>query len=120
MRINKQSNYNRQNNEDYIKDADNDLTNVFFMSQGRVRFGNGTTNTPGENISGGFVVFTSSATANAEDIVAHGLSSTPVGYIVINKDKAGVLYSSTTTANTTNIYFKSDTATTEYSVFVLK
>lgn len=46
------------------------------------------------NIDGMFVTFTTSATPDAENTVTHNLGRIPVGYIVTDSNKAGVVYSS--------------------------
>lgn len=105
---------------DYLKVIDYDLSNLFLCLQNRVRFGSGTDGTEGENISGEFQVFTTSATPDAENTIAHTLGAVPIGYIVLKQDKAGSLYSGTTTWTSTNIYLKSDIASVTFTVFLLK
>lgn len=103
----------------YLEDVDTDLFNIFLCLQGRVRFGDGTDNARGENISGEFHTFTT-AGANTEVVVPHTLNATPVGRIVISQDKAGSLYSSTTAWTSTNIYVKCDVASVTFKIFLLK
>ena len=123
MRVTKQSNYatfRHSRHEDYISGVETDLTTIFTALKGRLRFGSGTDNARGENISGEFQQFVTSGTANAEFTVAHGLSSTPAGYLITSSDAPGILYSSSTTANTSSIYFKCSVTTASFTVFLLK
>lgn len=110
---------NRPDAEGYKKDLDTDIFNLFLFAQGRVRFGNGTHSGRGENISGEFRTFLSGA-ADAETAVPHGIGEVPIGYIVLNQDKAGILYSSATAWTSTNVYLKSSVSATTYKIFLLK
>lgn len=126
MRIAKVSSTNTFKNgnaEDYVSDVNSDLTNIFLAISGRIRFGSGTDGTAGENISGQFQQFTTSATPDAENTIAHTLGSVPVGYIILGQDKAGSLYqlAGTGTAWTSsNIYLKCNVASVTFLVFLLK
>jgi hypothetical protein len=124
MRIVKKSNYrgfeDEKDSQNYARGVDSDLTNLFLMSQGRVRFGAPTDGTAGENICGEFQVFTSDGTADNAFSVAHGLSSTPHGYIVLKQNKAGSLYDSGTTWTTSDVNFKCDTASVDFTIFLIK
>jgi len=98
---------------------DNDLRKIYDWSNGRVEFGTPTDGFRGENIAGRFQTFTTSATPDAENTVAHGLGATPSGaYIVMSQDKAGSLYKSGTW-NSTNAFFKCDVASVTFTVFIL-
>jgi hypothetical protein len=124
VRINKRSNLvkGKQNQESYLKDIDADVKNLFFLSKGRVRFGDGNVGET-ENISGQFVDLTSHASANTEFAVAHTLGSIPVGFIVLYQDKAGSLYQAPTTGTSwtsTNIYLKSDVSSLSAKIFLLQ
>jgi len=105
--------------EEYLGDVDTDLSNIFLAFQGRVRFGDGVSGGRGENISGEFRTITT-AGANTEVVVPHTLGAVPVGYIVIGRNKAAHLYDSTTANTKTNLYVKSDVATTIFKIFLLK
>lgn len=107
----------------YLRNLDSDIERLYLLTQGRVRFGTGTDGDRGENLSGEFVQFTTSGSANAENTIAHTLGSVPIGYIIIGQNKAASLYqlSDTGTAWTSsNIYLKCDTATVTFNVFLLK
>ncbi len=106
-----------------VRAFDNDLKNIVFALNGRIRFGGGGDGDRGENIAGEFQEFTTSATPDAENTLAHGLGSIPIGYLILGQDKAGSLYQldDTGTAWTaTNIYLKCDVASVTFLVFLLK
>ena len=71
-----------------------------------------------ENFDSVYVSFTSSATPNAENTVAHTLGKVPTGFIVVDKNKAAHLYRNGTTATKTNIYLKSDVASVAFTILV--
>ncbi len=106
--------------KNYLLSVDTDLRNLVNLSQNRIRFGTGSDGADGENVSGSFKVFTSNAVADTEETIAHGLGAVPIGFIVINRDKASSLYDSGTAWTSTNAYVKSDTASTTYTVFFIK
>lgn len=113
----------QDNIEDYLKSLDKDVSNLFLMSQGRIEFGEATSGKEGLNISGEYIYFTSSGTANLEFNVSHTLGVVPRGYLVIYKDKAGDLYQGPTTGTawtTDTIYLKCSVATVTFMVFLLK
>jgi len=129
MQVAKQSLLNLQNIEDdsgrreYIRSVDNDLRNLFIMSQANVRFGTGTDGDRGENMAGEFQKFTSDGSADTEFSVTHTLGVVPIGTIVLGQDKAGSLYqlSDTGTAWTsTTVYYKCDVASVTFLVFLIK
>ena len=73
-----------------------------------------------DNIDCRLVSFTSNATPDTEDEVAHTLGKTPQGYVVYGKDKAGDLYTSTggTAWDATNMYLKCTVASVAYKIIV--
>ncbi len=82
----------------------------------RVSFGS----TAGEkagNFDGQWIQFTSGL-ADAENTVAHQLNRVPTGYLVAQRNKAGVLYNGATAWDVSNIYLKCDVATTIFRIFV--
>lgn len=83
---------------------------------GSLGFGNGT---DVENVRGAWVTYTSNAVANTEDTVPHGLAVVPIGFIVIRRDKAGVVYDGGTSWTNSNLYLKCSTASTVITMFVL-
>jgi hypothetical protein len=70
------------------------------------------------NFDGQWIEFTSSATPDAENTVEHDLDRIPTGYIVGQRNKAGVLYNGTTTWTSSNIYLKCNVASTAFRIFV--
>lgn len=115
--------FNRGHQDDYASDADGDLHTLFLALSGRLRFGDGTTATNGENISGQFVDVTTSATPDAENTIAHTVGSVPVGYLVLHQDKAGTLYQGPTTGTSwtsTALYLKCNVASVTYKLFLLR
>lgn len=71
-----------------------------------------------DNIDCVFVSFTSSATPDAENTVAHTLGKTPTGYIVYSKNKAGDIYDGTTAWTASNIYLKVNVASVAVNIIV--
>ncbi len=112
-------NYKSEPN-DPLSAIDNDLTNLFLLSQGRVRFGTGSDGDRGENISGEFQVYTSNGSADTEDTIAHGIGAVPIGYIVLNQDKGSNVYDSGTAWTSTNIYLKQTGTSVVTTLFLLK
>jgi hypothetical protein len=65
------------------------------------------------------VAYTSNASANTEDTVTHNLGRIPIGYLVIDRDKAGMVYSSNKGAwTTTTMRLKCDVGTTATTLLV--
>jgi len=91
---------------------------IILVLSGRVAFCNGdiSNQEKGENIDGQFLVFTSEG-ADAQTTIAHSLGRVPSGYIVVSQNKAASLYTDTTWT-TSNIYLKSSTATTNFTIFI--
>lgn len=99
------------------------LNKIFYLLQGRVSFGTGTDGVSGQNISGQFQQFTTSATPDAENTIAHTVGSIPLGAIILWQSKAGSLYQGPTTGTawtSTNIYLKCSVASVEFLVFLIK
>lgn len=122
MRLVKTSNMStREDTKDqYQKNVDNDIANLFTAMAGRIRLGTGVDGARGENISGEFQVFTSNATPDSEDTIAHTVGAVPVGYIVLKQNKAGSLYTGSTTWTSSNVYFKCNVASVTFTIFLLK
>ena len=120
MKIAKTCNIALSNQENYIKAADTDLKNIFLALQGRIRFGTVGDGDRGENISGEWQVFTTNATPDTEDTIAHTIGAIPQGYIVVSQSLAGSLYLGTTAWTATNVYFRCSVASVAVKVFLLK
>lgn len=56
--------------------------------------------------------------ANTEFTVAHSLKRIPTGYLVIRRDKGGVIYDSGTTFTVANIYLKCSVANAAITVLI--
>lgn len=122
MKISKTSNLSKRDNKEdsYQRNLDNDVGNLCTALKGRVRFGTGTDGARGENISGEFQVFTTSATPDAENTIAHTIGAIPVGYIIVKQDKAGSLYLGSTSWTSSNVYLKCSVASVAFTIFLLK
>lgn len=71
-----------------------------------------------DNVDCRSLTFTTSATPDASNTIAHTLGKVPIGYIVIYQNKAGSLYDSGTTWTSTNIYLKSNIASVAFRILV--
>lgn len=71
-----------------------------------------------DNFDGIFVTFSSSATPDAENTVAHELGKIPTGFIVTSLDKGAVVYKGPTAFTDSNIYLKVNTASVAVTVFI--
>ena len=124
MKLSKLSNYvgfKISKSEDYIRNADTDLKNLFLFTQGRIRFGSGTTNTFGENVAGEYWVVTTPTVTNYEFSITHNLGAVPTGgYLVTSQNGAGDLYTATGSNTATKAYFRSNVTSTNFTVFLLK
>ena len=109
----------RRKKEERINPVDNDLNNIIFALQGNLRFGDAVDGENGENVSGVWVSYTTNASANTEDAVSHSLGSEPIGFIVTNIDKGGVVYDSGTSWTDTTIYLKCSVASANVTLFLL-
>lgn len=61
---------------------------------------------------------TTNGTANTEDAVSHSLKRVPTGYLILNRDKAGVVYDSGTPWTATSIYLKCSVATVAVKIMI--
>jgi hypothetical protein len=131
MRLAKQNIYrakfgDKENSEDItsqIRRLNDDLTKVYEAFKGRIDFGTGVDGENGVNIAGQFQEFTTSATPDAENTIAHTVGSIPIGVIIMHQDKAGSLYQGPTTGTNwtaTNVYLKCDVASVTFNVFLIK
>jgi hypothetical protein len=127
MIVTKGSSYKGENQytdkENFVRDIDADVTSLFLLAQGRIRFGNGVDGANLENISGQWQQFTSDGVANTEFSVAHTVGAIPVGYIIVWQDKAGSLYQGPTTGTawtSTAVYLKCSVASVTFKIALLK
>ncbi len=108
---------------DYIVALDKDVESLFKLAQSRIRFGTASDGSQGENISGEYQLFTTSATPDAENTIAHTLGAIPIGYLIFYQDKAGDLYQGPTTGtnwSSTQIFLKCDVASVTFLIFLVK
>lgn len=70
-----------------------------------------------DNFDAVFVTYTSNATPNTEDTVAHTLGKVPTGYIPVLKDKAGDFYN-TSALTKTNLLIKCSVASVTTTLLV--
>ena len=81
--------------------------------------GTGEQGTQAGNLFGQYLEFTSPSVADTEFALPHGLGYTPVGYLVVKRDKAGTLYvSSSGSWKSDTVYFK-DSAGTALNLIIL-
>lgn len=100
-----------------------ELTKLFTVLQGRVSFGTGVDGIDGQNIEGQWQSYTSNGTPDTEDTLAHTVGSIPLGYIVMNQDKAGSVYGTPvlgTAWTATNVYLKCNVASVTFLLFLVK
>lgn len=103
-----------------LRRMDQDFLNLFLLAQGRIRFGTGTDGDRGENISGEWQVISDTGSADTEFSVTHTIGSVPIGFLVMSRNKGGVVYNSSTQWTTTTVYLKCTTANTNITIFLLK
>ena len=72
-----------------------------------------------DNFNAQIVTVTDTGLVNTEFVVAHTLKQVPIGFIVINIDKAGVVYNSGTIWTTANIYLKCSVASCLTKLIIL-
>jgi hypothetical protein len=89
-----------------LSNMNNDLKNIFDKG---ISFS--------ENFDCVFVTYTSNATPNTEDTVAHTLGKLPTGYIPILKDKAGDFYN-TSSPTKTDLLIKCSVASVTTTLLV--
>src|SRR3989337_89823 len=71
-----------------------------------------------DNVDGVWVSYTSNATPDTQDSVAHTLKRTPKGFLVMSINKAGTVYKSAA-FDATNLYLKCNVASTAVVLFVV-
>jgi hypothetical protein len=71
------------------------------------------------NLDGVYVSYTSNAMPNTEDTVTHNLGRVPIGFLVIERNKAGTVYSSSKASwSSTKMYLKCDVGDTATTLLV--
>ena len=71
-----------------------------------------------DNWNGQAVTFTSHVTPDTEDSVAHSLGRVPTGFLILNRDKAGIVYQSGTAWTTSAIFVKTSVASMTTTILV--
>ena len=109
--------------KEQVRILQNQMDKLFYCLQGRVSFGTGVDGVDGQNIEGQFQTYTSNATPDTEDTIAHTIGSVPLGYIVMTQNKAGSLYGTAslgTAWTSSNIYLKCSVASVTFLLFITK
>lgn len=70
-----------------------------------------------DNVDCVFVTYTTNVTANTEDTVAHGLGKVPVGFAVVDINKAGVVYRSNPSTSS-SLFLKCSTVSTAVTLLI--
>jgi hypothetical protein len=70
------------------------------------------------NVDGQIVTLTTHASADTEFSVAHTLKRIPTGFIVVKRDKGGVIYDGVTAWDSTQIFLKCTTTSTLVTVLI--
>lgn len=72
-----------------------------------------------ENFNAEIVTVTTDATPGTEVAAAHTLKRVPIGYLVLGRNKEGVIYDGATANSSSNIYLKSNVASVTATVMIL-
>ena len=72
-----------------------------------------------DNMAGKMLTGTSDVTPDTEFSVTHNLQVIPIGYLILQRDKAGVFYNGATAWTASKIYLKCNVASVAYTIFVL-
>lgn len=83
---------------------------------GQLSFGNGI---KPDNIAGAWGAVADTGAANADFTVTHNLLYVPVGFIVINQSKAGVVYQGSVAWTTTTITLRDSVANDKILIFII-
>ena len=71
-----------------------------------------------DNVSVYTATITTSGAPDTEQAVAHDLKRTPIGYWIVSRDKAGIIYDGPTAWTDTNIYLRSNVASVTAKVII--
>jgi hypothetical protein len=72
-----------------------------------------------DNVDAAVASYTSNATPDTEDVIAHTLGRVPSYFIVADINKGGVVYRSGTAFTKTNVYLKTTVASAAVKVILL-
>lgn len=84
---------------------------------GLISFGNPTSGR--DNIDGEWASLTTPATPDTDFIVMHNLLRLPIGFIVMNQSKAGIIYQGSVPPTTTTITLKCNVSSDTILIFVI-
>ncbi len=73
----------------------------------------------GDNVDANVVSFTSSATPDTEEAIAHGLGKVPQHFIVSGVNKAAVVYRGPTSFTASHVYVKTSLASVAVKLILL-
>lgn len=71
-----------------------------------------------DNFNAQIITISDTGVADAQNTVTHTLQRVPIGFIVLNRNKGGVMYDAGTAWTTTNLYLKCTTANTTVKLLV--
>lgn len=109
--------------EQQIQILQRQVDKLYRALQGRISLGTGVDGVSGQNVEGEWRTYVSNGAPNTEDTLAHTVGSIPLGYIVVNQDKAGSIYQGPTTGTawtSSNIYVKCSIASVTFLLFLVK
>jgi hypothetical protein len=89
------------------------IANVF---AGNLGFGDGT---DVDNIRGIWITYTTNATPDTEDAIAHNMGVVPIGALEMLKPQVGYLYRGTTSWTAATIYMKCSASSQTVRLFLL-
>ena len=95
---------------DLLSTLDNMSHNLVDILNGGISFS--------DNADVSMIFFTSSATPDATNTVAHTLGKVPTGYIVYGLDKAAIVYTGVGTWSKTQIFLKVNVASVAVKILV--
>jgi len=95
------------------------LRRIGDVMDGRIDLVTGTKAAPEEgNIYGQIKTYTTNGIADTADTVSHTLGRVPIGFLILNRDKAGVVYDSGTAWTTANLYLKCSAASSLVTIHI--
>jgi hypothetical protein len=92
------------------------LNEVLFVLNGNIEFGNPTDGI--SNINGVWLTAVTPGVVDTNFTLSHNLGYIPTGWLVVNIDKAAILYKGATPWSTTQLTLKCNVATTAIVIFV--
>jgi hypothetical protein len=71
-----------------------------------------------ENFNAQIKEYTTNGSADTEDTVSHTLGRAPTGFLILNRDKAGIVYDSGTAWTASNLYLKCNVASVAVKIMI--